>query len=304
MRVQINGDVTELADRYGNPVAMYTYDPWGAVTSVTDANGNDVSSDPTHIANINPIRYRGYYYDTETGFYFLQSRYYDPQTHRFINADGYVSTGQSILGYNMYAYCGNNPVNLADPSGEFWKEVYEFIELAYSEIKQSIVGLSWAYAGLGTLPFVDGPLPIGDVIAATGATALLLYNVVNGIYTASVAISEAATSAEQKDPPEETVIYRYGGTNPGNLTPSQRDIDFYPITGKGLPFSTVPKPGAAMTTVEALNATGVVYAVRDGVGHVSVYPIGGTLEDWHNAGSSSVWTTAVKSVVVKWDGEN
>ena len=59
-----------------------------------------------------------------------------------------------------------------------------------------------------------------------------------------------------------------------------------------------------MTTMEALNSTGVVYAVYDGAGHVSVYPIGGTLEDWHNAGSSSIWTKAVKSVVVKWKVKN
>ena len=55
-----------------------------------------------------------------------------------------------------------------------------------------------------------------------------------------------------------------------------------------------------MTTIEALNATGIVYAVQDGPYHVSVYPVGGTIEDWHNAGSSSIWTAAVKSVVVKW----
>ena len=59
-----------------------------------------------------------------------------------------------------------------------------------------------------------------------------------------------------------------------------------------------------MSTIEALNATGVVYAVRDGTNHVSVYPAGGTLLDWYNAGSLSVWTVAVKSVVVKWDGGN
>lgn len=57
-----------------------------------------------------------------------------------------------------------------------------------------------------------------------------------------------------------------------------------------------------MTTIEASNATGVVYAVKDGAGLVSLHPIGGTLADWHNAGSSSVWTQAVKSVVIKWDG--
>lgn len=107
-----------------------------------------------------------------------------------------------------------------------------------------------------------------------------------------------------KDSPKGTPVYRYGGIRPVNLTPSQRDVDLFPKTGKGLSFSTIPKPGAAMTTIEALNATGVVRAVQDGAGHVSVHPIGGTLEDWHNAGSSSVWTTAVKSVVVKWDGVN
>ena len=74
----------------------------------------------SHIANVNPIRYRGYYYDVETGFYYLQSRYYDPEVGRFINADGLVSTGQGVLGFNMYAYCGNNPVNRADPTGESW----------------------------------------------------------------------------------------------------------------------------------------------------------------------------------------
>lgn len=58
-----------------------------------------------------------------------------------------------------------------------------------------------------------------------------------------------------------------------------------------------------MTTIEALNATGVVYAVRDGGAHVSVHPIGGTLIDWHNAGSTSIWTQAVKAAVVKWDGK-
>ena len=112
-----------------------------------------------------------------------------------------------------------------------------------------------------------------------------------------------ANTRLQQPPKKSRVIYRYG-TNPGNLTPSQRDVDAYPSTGKGLSFSTIPKPGAARTTIEALNATGVVFAVQDEPGHVSVFPIGGTLEDWHNAGSSSIWTTAVKSAVIKWDGVN
>ena len=65
-------------------------------------------------------RHSSYVYDTETQFYYLQSRYYDPELGRFLNADAYVSTGQGILGNNMFAYCGNNPTNYADPEGTFW----------------------------------------------------------------------------------------------------------------------------------------------------------------------------------------
>ena len=69
------------------------------------------------MAAVNPLRYRGYYYDAETGLYYLQSRYYDPALKRFLNADGLASTGQGILGTNMFAYCGNDPVAFCDPRG-------------------------------------------------------------------------------------------------------------------------------------------------------------------------------------------
>ena len=103
--------------------------------------------------------------------------------------------------------------------------------------------------------------------------------------------------SETKDNTE-TVIYRYNGTNPGNLTPKEKDL----IGHGGLSFSTIPKPGSAQTTIEKLNATGVVYAVQDSPTHVSVRPVGASIAEWREAGSSSIWTQAVKSVVVKWDG--
>ncbi|MDP4120587.1 MAG: RHS repeat-associated core domain-containing protein [Bacillota bacterium] len=83
-----------------------------------DANGNTIS-DPYNIGNLNPFRYRGYYYDTESGLYYLQSRYYDPITNRFVNADGLIQTGQGLGDKNMFAYCGNNPIMNADPTGEY-----------------------------------------------------------------------------------------------------------------------------------------------------------------------------------------
>jgi len=102
-----------LANSYGI-VAYYEYDAWGKIIATNSASTTDYNA-----INANPLRYRGYIYDTETGFYYLQSRYYDPEICRFINADGYVSTGTGLLGYNMYSYCNNNPVMCTDNLGEF-----------------------------------------------------------------------------------------------------------------------------------------------------------------------------------------
>ena len=102
------GDVVRIVDGSRSVVASYTYDPWGKI----------ISSSGT-LADINPLRYRGYYYDSETGFYYLQSRYYDPEIGRFINADSYASTDATgLLSTNMFAYCENDPVNKSDPDGE------------------------------------------------------------------------------------------------------------------------------------------------------------------------------------------
>jgi RHS repeat-associated protein len=108
------------------------------------------------MASINPLRYRGYYYDTETGFYYLNSRYYDPVICRFINADGYVS-GDRFIGCNLFAYCYNNPVCLMDKNGES-------PEAAVS---------GWV-ASMWWLTLVDGPLPIGDIIFAVGAVVVFV----------------------------------------------------------------------------------------------------------------------------------
>ena len=102
------GDVVRIVDGSRNVVASYSYDPWGKLLSSSGT-----------FADINPLRYRGYYYDAETGFYYLQSRYYDPEIGRFINADSYASTDATgLLSTNMFAYCENDPVNKSDPDGE------------------------------------------------------------------------------------------------------------------------------------------------------------------------------------------
>ena len=113
------GDVVQLRDAANNVTANYLYDAWGKLLHICTYSGVEIT-DASDAALLNPIRYRGYVYDSETGLYYLNSRYYDPQLGRFVNADGYASTGQGITGNNMFAYCGNNPVNRKDPTGQFW----------------------------------------------------------------------------------------------------------------------------------------------------------------------------------------
>lgn len=110
------GDIVGIYNGVGELKAHYEYDAWGNVISITDNNGNAITN-PNHVGNLNPFRYRGYYQDTETGLYYLMSRYYDAVTHRFINADGYFQSGGSILDANTFAYCANNPVLNVDPLG-------------------------------------------------------------------------------------------------------------------------------------------------------------------------------------------
>ncbi len=126
--LNLQGDVVALLDSDCNVVAHYTYNAWGELLSVTDDDGTAITNSLA-IAHLNPLRYRGYYYDTETGFYYLQSRYYDPANRRFINADIYTSTGQGFLGSNMYAYCGNNPVFSTDPYGTYYTsgQIHDFV---------------------------------------------------------------------------------------------------------------------------------------------------------------------------------
>ena len=114
----LQGDVIAITDNAGTVVARYTYDAWGKVLSVTDANGNAITS-ATHVANINPFRYRSYYYDAESRLYYLQSRYYDPEVGRFLNADDTkaIENVENVLTTNFYSYCQNNPINAKDNMG-------------------------------------------------------------------------------------------------------------------------------------------------------------------------------------------
>ncbi len=155
------GDVIEILDSAGTKVVEYTYDAWGDHLTLTGSMANTIGQK-------NPIRYRGYYYDTETGFYLTGTRYYDPEIGRFINADGQIN--DDILGTNLFAYCGNNPVTRADDTGRGWWVVAGAliggIAGGVTKIVSNVTtGKKWNEGVIGA---TVGGAVYGGVLAATG----------------------------------------------------------------------------------------------------------------------------------------
>ncbi len=115
----LQGDITKIVNHQGKVMVEYTYDAWENILK----EKSNVSPSYATVKEFNPFRYRGYVYDTDTGLYYLQSRYYDPKTGRFINADdtAYVDTNSGTpLSTNMFAYCENNFINNVDKTGHFF----------------------------------------------------------------------------------------------------------------------------------------------------------------------------------------
>ena len=122
----LQGDITKIVNHQGKVMVEYTYDAWGNILK----EKSNVTPSYATVKEFNPFRYRGYVYDTDTGLYYLQSRYYDPKTGRFINADdtAYVDTNSGTpLSTNMFAYCENNHICRNDASGNFWSKLISIV---------------------------------------------------------------------------------------------------------------------------------------------------------------------------------
>ena len=179
----LQGDVVAISNASGTILVEYVYDAWGDVFSIT---GTEAST----IGTVNPIRYRGYYFDTDTEFYYLNSRYYDPEIRRFINADTYVNVNGDFIGFNMYAYCLNNPVMYTDYTGES----------AVSALKLWSSTMWWLVA-------IDGFLPIGDIIYVAGTIAMAIgaiYTTVNTIEVITHKFSESSNDTDKDESKDNT----------------------------------------------------------------------------------------------------
>lgn len=181
-RKDAQGNIAAILDSNGNVVVKYKYDAWGNhaalyLNKVNDkeqySEADEAAFDENYaknktLAELNPFRYRGYYYDTETGLYFLKTRYYDPEVGRFITIDdiSYIDP-ETINGLNLYAYCGNNPVMRVDENGNAWWQSF-LSALAIIAVVAAVVAVTVVTGGAGTL---IGAAVIGGTIAA-GADAL------------------------------------------------------------------------------------------------------------------------------------
>ena len=215
----LQGDVMYLVDSTGVEVAAYDYDPYGKIISATGT-----------MAAVNPLCYRGYYYDSETGFYYLQSRYYDPEICRFINGDKYSATATGFLGYNMFAYCNNNPIIAADYDGEWLNIVIgAVVGAAINTFTALLGGHSWdevlvsaacgalagglTAAGLGALggavgSFIDsgysnykevqsGKKTVGEAVTCTlvDTTVGMAFGAMGSSSAAEIAVSRSISNA-------------------------------------------------------------------------------------------------------------
>ena len=172
----LQGDVLKVYKAADNSLAAaYTYDPFGKIRTSTGS-----------LANTNPFRYRGYSYDAETGFYYVSSRYYDPEIGRFINADDVDLLGANgdFASLNLFAYCGNNPISRADSNGHFWHIVAGavvggLIGAISSVVGQAVSGqgINWAEVGVSA---ASGALT-GAITAACPGMGAVATGIVHGV---------------------------------------------------------------------------------------------------------------------------
>ena len=181
------GDVVQIYNASGTLVGSYTYDAWGRVTE------NATSADTENITETNPIRYRGYYYDTETRLYYVNSRYYDPAVKRFLNSDDELlsaTSPETLTDKNYFAYCDNNPVSRTDGEGTIWHivvgaviggalnsidDIVNIVSTYKSGGSQEEKTKAWVHLGLS---FASGAVSGGLAMSGVGPVASISINAV------------------------------------------------------------------------------------------------------------------------------
>ena len=169
----LQGDVVAVYDINGMKLVSYTYDAWGNFETTYHNGGASTT------ATNNPFRYRGYYYDSDLGWYYLNTRYYSPELGRFISADAadvITLTPYALTDKNLYAYCDNNPIMRKDDGGEFWGAITgAIVGAVFGGIKAlSEENDFWAGVGIGALAGAVSGLAVDLAVATGGAAGVVI----------------------------------------------------------------------------------------------------------------------------------
>jgi len=172
------GDIVGILDSNGSIVVEYKYSAWGKLLSTTGTLA-------ATLGKLNPFRYRGYVYDEETGLNYVTSRYYDSEIGRWINADdtAYLGADGTLLSYNLFAYCKNNPVGFSDPSGHF----------AFLPFLGAIIGGAIGGAVISTVSYAVGSVLSGQEITSHGLINAAVTGAVSGAVGAAIGTIAVAT---------------------------------------------------------------------------------------------------------------
>ena len=196
-----HGDVVNLTNAEGKVTKKYTYDAFGVEKNIDE---NDT----------NAFRYCGEYFDTETGTIYLRARYYNPSNGRFISRDSFAGKLEDPLSLNLYTYCANNPIIYFDPSGHFWKELWEgtkevvknigeFAQSALKNTGKELSNNSSGFAVAGSMAAADGPAPVGDTAGLITAVGILAVSAVKGVYDTATTFDWIDYSSQTKAVPKE-----------------------------------------------------------------------------------------------------
>ena len=243
------GDVTGLVNSSGTQVVAYTYDAWGNPLTTTGTMADT-------LGKLNPFRYRGYVYDTETGLYYLGSRYYNSTWGRFVNADSEslitASPDSAIWDKNLYTYCDSNPVTREDKSGQFWNIIAGAITGGGLELVRQLLSgneVNWAKVGVSAIS--------GGLTAAVGPIAGCLISGANDVAMDALDGNIHSVSDAAKSFACGTVkaAISYGtGTAVGKLTKSTTKIEKVGKIGNagypGIKYSYDKGRGRAVRSVE------------------------------------------------------
>ena len=185
----LQGDIIGIVNSAGTKVVEYTYGAWGDILSIT-------GSMATTIGQKNPLRYRGYYYDGETGFYYVMNRYYDAEVSRWLNADGQISgVGGDVSGYNQFAYCFNNPINMDDPTGN-WPKWMKGVKKAVAAVAAATAVVATAAVLIAAAPAAICTITTVGIYMGLSSAAITTVTTVATVAAAATTVAAAAYAGD------------------------------------------------------------------------------------------------------------